>query len=33
MTLATGAGVLFETALRQATARLLPWHRREDGGG
>ena len=28
-----GAGVLFETALRQATARFLPWYRREDRGG
>jgi len=28
-----GAGVLFEVALRQATARFLPWYRRGERGG
>ena len=31
--LLAGAGVLFEIALRRATARFLPWYRREDRGG
>jgi hypothetical protein len=32
-TVLAGAGVLFETLLRSATARFLPWYRRGEPGG